>query len=38
MGRRVRDHRRLLEPLGHVPAAEAEARYYSNLEDSALAA
>ena len=32
------NHRRLLEPLGHVPPAEAEARYYDNLEDTALAA
>jgi len=32
------NHRRLLEPIGHVPPAEAEARYYDNLEDTALAA
>jgi len=32
------NHRRLLEPLGHVPPAEAEAHYYDNLEDTALAA
>ena len=32
------NHRRLLEPLGHVPPAEAEVRYYDNLEDTALAA
>ena len=36
------NHRRLLEPLGHVPPhvppAEAEARYDDNLEDTALAA
>jgi len=32
------NHRRLLQPLGHVPPAEAEARYYDNLEDTALAA
>ena len=28
----------LLEPIGHVPPAEAETRYYDNLEDTALAA
>ena len=32
------NHRRLLEPIGHVPPAEAEARYYDDLEDTALAA
>jgi len=32
------NHRRLLEPIGHVPPAQAEARYYDNLEDTALAA
>ena len=32
------NHRRLLEPIGHVPPAEAEARYYDNPEDTALAA
>jgi transposase InsO family protein len=32
------NHRRLLEPIGHVPPAEAEARYYDNLQDTALAA
>ena len=26
------NHRRLLEPLGHVPPAEFEANYYRNLE------
>ena len=30
--------RRLLEPIGHVPPAEAEARYYSQAEMPALAA
>jgi transposase InsO family protein len=28
----------LLEPIGHVPPAEAEARYHDNLVDTALAA
>jgi len=28
----------LLEPLGHVPPAEAEVRYYDNLANTALAA
>ena len=32
------DHRRLLEPIGNVPPAEAEARYYAQIEDPALAA
>jgi transposase InsO family protein len=32
------NHRRLLEPIGHVPPAEAEARYYDDLEGTALAA
>jgi transposase InsO family protein len=32
------NHRRLLEPIGHVPPAEAEARYHAELEASALAA
>jgi transposase InsO family protein len=32
------NHRRLLEPIGHVPPAEAEARYYAELEEPALAA
>ena len=26
------DHRRLLEPIGNIPPAEAEAAYYANLE------
>ena len=30
------NHRRLLEPIGHVPPAEAEARYYDDLEETAL--
>ena len=32
------NHRRLLKPIGHVPPAEAEARYYASLEETALAA
>ncbi len=32
------NHRRLLAPIGHVPPAEAEARYYANVSDQALAA
>ena len=32
------NHRRLLEPIGHVPPAEAEARYYAQAEMPALAA
>jgi transposase InsO family protein len=32
------DHRRLLEPIGHVPPAGAEARYHAGLEAAALAA
>ena len=32
------NHRRLLEPIGHVPPAEAEARYYAQAEVPALAA
>jgi transposase InsO family protein len=32
------NHRRLLEPLGNIPPAEAEARYYAQLEEPALAA
>jgi transposase InsO family protein len=30
--------RRLLEPIGNVPPAEAEERYYAQLEEIALAA
>ncbi len=32
------NNRRLLEPIGNVPPAEAEARYYAQLEELALAA
>ncbi len=32
------NHRRLLEPLGHIPPAEAEANYYAALEEPAMAA
>ena len=32
------NHRRLLEPIGNMPPAEAEARYYAQIEDLALAA
>lgn len=32
------NHRRLLEPIGNVPPAEAEARYYRQLTESARAA
>lgn len=32
------NHRRLLEPIGSMPPAEAEARYYAKLEQPALAA
>ena len=32
------NNRRLLEPLGHIPPAEAEARYYAQAEVQALAA
>ncbi len=32
------NHRRLLEPIGNVPPAEAEARYYAQIEVQALAA
>ena len=31
------NHRRLLEPIGNIPPAEAEARYYAALEQPALA-
>ena len=31
------NHRRLLEPIGYIPPAEAEARYYEQLEDVAMA-
>ncbi|WP_307833768.1 IS3 family transposase [Azospirillum brasilense] len=32
------NHRRLLEPIGNIPPAEAEARYYAQAEDVAIAA
>jgi putative transposase len=32
------NHRRLLEPIGHVPPAEAEARYYEQRETLSMAA
>jgi transposase InsO family protein len=32
------NHRRLLEPIGNIPPAEAEARYYAQIDDFALAA
>lgn len=32
------NHRRLLEPIGNVPLAEAEAEYYRQLTESAEAA
>jgi putative transposase len=32
------NHRRLLEPIGNIPPAEAEARYYAILGETALAA
>ncbi|NGM38812.1 transposase, partial [Methylobacterium sp. DB0501] len=32
------NHRRLLAPIGNVPPAEAEARYYAHGGDQALAA
>jgi transposase InsO family protein len=32
------NHRRLLEPIGNMPPAEAEQRYYTRLQDTALAA
>ncbi|ONF48399.1 integrase [Methylobacterium radiotolerans] len=32
------NHRRLLEPIGNMPPAEAEARYYAQAEVEALAA
>ena len=45
-GRRVRyprrgdwfNHRRILEPIGNIPPAEAEARFYAELETHAVAA
>ena len=32
------NNHRLLEPIGNIPPTEAEARYYAQLEDHALAA
>ena len=32
------NNRRLLEPIGNMPPAEAEARYYGALEEPAMAA
>jgi transposase InsO family protein len=32
------NNRRLLEPIGNIPPAEAEERYYAMLEDPAMAA
>ena len=32
------NNRRLLEPIGNVPPAEAEARYYAKLQTLAMAA
>ena len=32
------NHRRLLEPIGNIPPAEAEARFYATLKETALAA
>ena len=32
------NHRRLFEPLGHVPPAESEAHYDHQLHESAMAA
>ena len=32
------NHRRLMEPIGNIPPAEAEERYYAMLEQPALAA
>lgn len=32
------NHRRLLEPIGNIPPAEAEARYYARLDEPAMAA
>lgn len=32
------NHRRLLEPIGNIPPAEAEERYYAKLDEPAMAA
>jgi putative transposase len=31
-------HRRLLEPIGNIPSAEAEARYYAKANEYAMVA
>ena len=32
------NNRRLLEPIGNIPPAEAEAAYFASLEETAIAA
>lgn len=32
------NNRRLLEPIGHIPPAEAEARYYAQADERAMVA
>jgi transposase InsO family protein len=32
------NNRRLMEPIGHIPPAEAEANYYAATEQTAMAA
>ena len=32
------NHRRLLEPIGNIPPAQAEARYYDQIDGQAIAA
>jgi transposase InsO family protein len=32
------NNRRLLEPIGNIPPAEAETAYYANMEEQAIAA
>jgi transposase InsO family protein len=32
------NHRRLLEPIGNIPPAEAEAQYYAAIDDLNMAA
>jgi transposase InsO family protein len=32
------NHRRLLEPIGYIPPAEAEARYHETLRETMIAA
>ena len=32
------NNRRILEPIGHIPPAEAEQRYYANLDQTGMAA